>query len=492
MRTQLLGLVGGLLAVVLLALGVPLGMDLASVQTQRVFLDRLNDANRFVQVAQQQGDRRVLASKLARYDEVYGISVAVLDHGGRIRAASRPGLGTATSTAAVRHLTNVALSGHHGESPRAVWPWSAAPLVVAQPVITGGDVTGAVVTLSPSRRLRHSVARSWLVLVLGELIALAGCALLASRLTGWILRPVRELDTAAHEIATGRMAARALDGTGPPELRRLTGSFNEMAANVEGVFERQRNFLADASHQLRNPLSALLLRLDTLALRAPAGSEAEVDAAASEGRHLAGILERLLELAQADDADPLAERIDIGPVVDARIDAWWPKAHARGMTLHRAGEASVEVIADPVAVSSALDVVLDNAVKFGPAGSSVRVALEATEDGAVIAVADEGPGLPPDELRRAGDRFWRARRHQNVDGSGLGLAIARTLLERDGGGLDLRPRRPRGLEARLRLGVPEPAQRGGVQLDGRGLDGGAAVEGGGGGNGAGDRGAALE
>ena len=90
-----------------------------------------------------------------------------------------------------------------------------------------------------------------------------------------------------------------------------------MAANVERLVERQRNFLADASHQLRNPLHALLLRLDSLALRAPEGCEAEVDAAASEGRHLAGILERLLQLAQAEDADPLPERIDLGPVVDA-------------------------------------------------------------------------------------------------------------------------------------------------------------------------------
>ena len=124
-RTRLLGLVGGLLAVVLLALGVPLGIDLASVRTQRVFLDRLNDANRFVQVAQQQGDRAVLASKLARYDEVYGISVAVLDHDGRIRAASRPGLDATTSTATVRRLAAVALTGHHGGSPHAVWPWAA-------------------------------------------------------------------------------------------------------------------------------------------------------------------------------------------------------------------------------------------------------------------------------------------------------------------------------------------------------------------------------
>ncbi|MDA0165109.1 HAMP domain-containing histidine kinase [Solirubrobacter ginsenosidimutans] len=462
MRTRLLGLVGGLMAVVLLALGVPLGIDLASVRTQRVFLDRLNDANRFVQVAQQQGDRSVLAAKLARYEEVYGIVVAVLDHSGRVRAASRPGLRAQSLTAPAQRLATVALSGHHGEPPHAIWPWTGAPLVVAQPVINGGDVVGAVVTLSPTDRLRRSVARAWLVVILGELIAVIGCALLASRLTRWILRPVLDLDLTAHEIATGRMAARALDGSGPPELRRLTGSFNVMAANVERIVERQRNFLADASHQLRNPLSALLLRLDSLSLRAPDGCEAEVDAAASEGRHLAGILERLLHLAQAEEADPLPERIDLAPIVERRIEAWWPAAHAKGMTIGRSGDAHVEAIADPVALSSALDVVLDNAVKFGPAGSTVRVSVEHAADGALVAVRDEGPGLGPDELCRASDRFWRGRRHQNVDGSGLGLAIARTLLEQSGARLELRTLQPRGLEASLRFGVAEPAQRGGV------------------------------
>ena len=93
MRTRLLSLVLGLMAVVLVALGVPLGIDLASVQTQRVFLDRLNDANRFVQVAQQQGDLSVLSAKLARYDEVYGIEVALLDRDGQGPGgvAPRPG-----------------------------------------------------------------------------------------------------------------------------------------------------------------------------------------------------------------------------------------------------------------------------------------------------------------------------------------------------------------------------------------------------------------
>jgi signal transduction histidine kinase len=488
LRTRLLGLVLSLMAVVLLALGVPLGMDLASVQTQRVFLDRLNDANRFVQVAQQQGDITVLADKLARYDEVYGIAVAVIDRSGHIRAASRPGLGTQTRTPAIGHLAAVALSGQHGEPPRAIWPWEAAPLVVAQPVINGGDVVGAVVTMSPTAGLRRGIARAWLEVGLGELIALLGCALLASRLTRWILRPVHDLDTAAHAIATGRMATRAaLNGNGPPELQRLTASFNHMAANVEQLVQRQRNFLADASHQLRNPLHALLLRLDTLALTTP--EDPAVDAASKEGRHLAGILERLLALAQAEEETPAHEPIDLAALADERAGAWEAVAESKAITLRRTGPARAHTHADPIAVASALDVIVDNAIKFAPERSTVTIAVAPT----AITVSDEGPGMDPRALARAGDRFWRAREHQNVDGSGLGLAIARTLLERGGGELTLEPNHPHGLRATLSgLGVAEPARSGRVQRHRRRFDRRPPVERGGGHDAPRDRGAALE
>lgn len=459
MRARLLGLVLGVLAVMLPALGVPLGIDVASVHTQRVFLDRLNDANRFVQVAEQERPAvgaSSLTAELARYDDGSGIAVAVVDRGGRVRTASRPGLQAQALGARARRLAAVALTGHHGEPPRAVWPWTRGPLVVAEPVIDGGAVVGAVVTLSPTSRLRGAIARAWLLLGLGELVAVLGCVLLSWRLTRWILRPVYDLDLTAHEIATGSMAARAPDGTGPPELRRLTSSFNEMAGNVERLVERQRGFVADASHQLRNPLQALLLRLDSLALRARADYGDEVDAAAREGRHLAGILERLGRLAQAEDAGARPGPVDLVPIVEQRIDAWSVAARAKRVTIRRAGAARVEALADAVALASALDTVLDNAVKFGPPGTTVRVAVRHGAGGAVVAVADEGPGLRPDELRRAGDRFWRARRHQDVEGSGLGLAIARTLLEHGGGHLDIHPGRVRGLEVRLHLAVAEP------------------------------------
>jgi signal transduction histidine kinase len=286
-------------------------------------------------------------------------------------------------------------------------------------------------------------------------VALLVGVVLALRATRWVLRPVHVLDAATHEIATGRLAARVAESGGPPELRRLAASFNEMADHVEHVVERQRAFVADASHQLCNPLNALLLRLDDLAMRLPEPWVAEVTTAADEGRSLARVLGSLLELARAEHAGAEPQVVDVVPVVDKRISAWMLVAQRRGITVTRCGARSAHALVSPEALHSVLDVVIDNALKFAPEGSHVVVEVSSGDGEAVVAVKDEGPGLDDDELARAGDRFWRSRRHQNVDGSGLGLAIARALVDPSGGRLEVRPNSPRGLSVLVRL-PPQP------------------------------------
>jgi signal transduction histidine kinase len=298
------------------------------------------------------------------------------------------------------------------------------------------------------------VLQQWGLIGVGEALALSGGVLLAARMTRWVLRPVHVLDAATHEMATGRLAARVPEDSGPPELRRLTTAFNEMAGHVQDVVEQQRAFVADASHQLRNPLGALLLRLDDLALRMPTPWAREVGAATDEGHHLARSLDRLLELARAEHAGAAPRVADVVPVVAERMDAWRLVAERRGLALRREGAAAATALVDLEALRGALDVLLDNACKFGPEGSRVVVRVDTTADGVLVAVDDEGPGLDVDELTRAGDRFWRSRRHQNVDGSGLGLSIARTLLQAGGGRLDVARNEPCGLSVRLVLPVP--------------------------------------
>nr|MDT0667553.1 histidine kinase dimerization/phospho-acceptor domain-containing protein [Micromonospora sp. DSM 115978] len=135
----------------------------------------------------------------------------------------------------------------------------------------------------------------------------------------WVLRPVLHLDTVTHEIATGRLSARVSARIGPPELRRLTVSFNDMADHVEQAISRQRDFVADASHQLRNPLSALLLRIENIGLGLPPEWLDELDETRAEGRRLTEVLDELLALARAEHHAPNPTEFDAVRLVAERL-----------------------------------------------------------------------------------------------------------------------------------------------------------------------------
>ncbi len=301
-----------------------------------------------------------------------------------------------------------------------------------------------MVTESPTDSMASRILRGWLIIGAGETAAMLLAVGAALRLTGWVLRPVRVLDATTHDIATGRLKSRVAPAGGPPELRRLARSFNEMADHVEDVLEQQRAFVADASHQLRNPLAALLLRIELLALELPEGNE-EIASVQTEGKRLARVLDDLLDLALAEHAEADLKVTDIGALAAERVAAWAPTAEAKGVRL--VGDCPPTTAwADPVALSSALDAVIDNAVKFTPADETVEVAVASTGDSATVVVTDGGPGLTDDELARVGDRFWRSGRHQNIKGSGLGLSICRALLAAGDGSITFAHHVPHGLE----------------------------------------------
>jgi signal transduction histidine kinase len=324
-------------------------------------------------------------------------------------------------------------------------------MVVAVPITRGGDVVGVMVTVSPTDRLSHRVLVQWAVLGAVGCALLVACAFAADRLARWVLRPVQVLARATDEVATGRLAARVAAAAGPPELRRLATSFNTMADYVQSASEHQRAFVADASHQLRNPLAALLIRLDDVADRAGPGLENDARRAMDEGKRLAGILERLLELARSEQSAAEIAAQPVEPVVAERVSAWSPIARSRRISMHVEHQPGLRASMDAIAVAGALDVLLDNALKFSPESSRITVTTARTAGQVVISVRDEGPGLTPDELPRAGDRFWRSRTQQNVAGYGLGLSIARALLEPGQGRLEIVAPERGGLDVRLVL-----------------------------------------
>ncbi|MFD7921498.1 sensor histidine kinase [Streptomyces sp. NPDC059740] len=479
MRSRLLPLLIVLMAGVLLALGFPLAASVAAAEQQRVVVDRLDDAARFASLAQfvtetpdekgnmpgesrsvkadcdrlqegsarlQEGDGRLatLTAELCRYHELYGIRAGVFYRNSDQSMARAPGNWSVPADGEARNAYNEALAGRRSHDPHQVWPWSTGELPVASPVVRDGDVVAVVLTDSPTDQLRFRILRRWLVIGVGETVAMLVALGAAVRLTGWVLRPVRVLDAVTHDIATGRMKSRVASSGGPPELQRLAGSFNDMADHVEEVLEQQRAFVADASHQLRNPLSALLLRIELLALELPEGN-AEIASVRTEGKRLASVLDDLLDLAVAEHATADLQLTDVAALAVERVDSWRPLAEDRGVHLGYEGRRAVTAWADPVSLSSALDALVDNALKFTPRGERVSVAVNDEGDRVHLVVADRGPGLADDELERIGDRFWRSNRHQNVSGSGLGLSITRALLAAGGAGLAFARNPPHGL-----------------------------------------------
>lgn len=471
MRTRLLALLLAMMTGVLLALGLPLAISRASAHQKELVRDRVDDLTRFVSDTQltvvsdtvraQNGDGAtpgpepadldMLRSEFERYQQVYGIRVGAYDRLGKSIAVSTPGPLAEPRSPAFDDAFADALAGRRSDDPGQVWPWERDRIAVAVPVIHRGDVVAVVLTDSPTGRMRADTQRDWLILAIGEAVAVLAALLLATRLTGWVLRPVRVLDAVTHEIATGRLGARVAGAQGPPELRRLAHSFNDMADHVETVVEQQRAFAADASHQLRNPLSALLLRIEELGLSLPPGHADTIEGVRDEGRRLTQVLDEVLELALAENARPSARAVDVAALVHERVGAWQPIARTKGQLFELEGPFALAGNVDPVTLGSALDAILDNALKFAPQDTIVTVACSALGGDVEIRVSDRGPGLTFEEMRRVGDRFWRSPRHQNTDGSGLGLSIARTLLGASGGRVDFAARDGGGLTVTLTM-----------------------------------------
>ncbi|MGC5007528.1 HAMP domain-containing sensor histidine kinase [Streptomyces sp. NBC_00353] len=464
MRNRLLPLLIILMAGVLLALGFPLAVSVAAAQQQRVVIDRIDDTARFAALAQFVAEqtsgtderRRTLQDELETYDSVYGIRAGVFYRDGSAMAVA-PATWRLPVEGEGREAFSEALLGRRSHDPPQVWPWQRGRVVVASPVVRDGDVVAVVVLDSPTSEMRSRTIRGWLLIAIGEVVAMLVAVGAAIRLTGWVLLPVQTLDAAAHDIASGRMRSRVVASGGPPELRRLARSFNEMADNVEEVLEQQRAFVADASHQLRNPLAALLLRIELLALELPEGNE-EIASVRTEGKRLGQVLDDLLDLALAEHAAADLQLTDIGALTAERVASWRPFAEENGVRLTADGASAVTAWADPIALSSALDAVIDNACKFTPAGEEVRVTVASGREDVTVVVADRGPGLTDQELERIGDRFWRSTRHQNVRGSGLGLSISRALLAAGGGSLTYAPHEPHGL--RVTVTVPRNGPHG--------------------------------
>src|SRR5207253_10611086 len=166
------------------------------------------------------------------------------------------------------------------------------------------------------------IRRYWLVLLAIAGIVLAVAAVVGVRLAAFVVRPLRRLERAAAAVGQGELSTRAPHDEGPPEVRSLAAVFNETVARLEQLLRSQEEFVADASHQLRTPLTALRLRLENLARDVEPPGQAELAGALAEVERLAGLVDSLLALARADAGASPAGRVELGRLLDARVAAW--------------------------------------------------------------------------------------------------------------------------------------------------------------------------
>lgn len=434
------------LIAILLSLGGATTWSATRSIQQAFYTEQLGDLAYFVTSARQalrSGSAAVIDAEVQRFHEVYGIDVVVFDLSGGAWAAGDAAGDVLTDDEAAR--VGLALSGRRAEAPEPVFPWSVADSSLVEPVFDDGDVIGAVMVSEDTSAPRAEIIQQIVVLSIIAVLSVGLGILLVRQLARWVLAPVRRLDEAMVAIERGEMDARVAEDTGPPELRRMTRVFNGMADEIERVMTRQQEFALNASHELRNPLNALLLRVEHLATGLDDDWRDDVEETREEGRRMTRILETLLGLARGGRLDTTISAVDLATLAGRRVEAWRDVAAQRGVRVRAVPGDAVLSVTDRTIVESALDAVIDNAVKYSPPGSDVDVSAHRDGEVCRLSVRDNGPGLTGEQAAYATDRFWRSDEDGETPGSGLGLAIATDLLATvdgslvvdapDGGGL---------------------------------------------------------
>jgi signal transduction histidine kinase len=475
-RVQTVLLLFGVLAVA--AFAVPLLLFTASDRTQQLVLARSSDLDRFASLmdrAAGTGDTSAITAEARRYTLLYGEPLVVTDTRGHPVVQTG---GMRAADPSVARLIDAALRNQTAHPGAALRPWSRGHRLFAEPAGTGTQVSGAVVLRADVDTAAGDIARRWAAVLAGTALVALACTVLARAATRWVVSPLRRLDRAVGELAAGLPPEHTLPRVpqrrrgsasvgGPPELRQLATGFNRMARTVTAALEQQRRLVADTSHQMRNPMAALRLRVDALhthlrpsADRAYAGVDTELDRletllddmlALATAEHRAG------ELTVTDDPDTACEAAEV--TLD-RHRLWEPVARRAGVRLAAQADEPVTALCTDRELAQVTDILLDNAIKYAGRGARVRLACTTEGPYAVVTVTDDGPGLRAEEIDRATTRFWRSARQAGTSGTGLGLAIAEQLLAGRDGRLELAPAHPRGLRARAL--VPR-AQSGGAR-----------------------------
>lgn len=280
---------------------------------------------------------------------------------------------------------------------------------------------------------------------------------------GLFRRALANISTTAAAISAGDLSRRVrLSGRGD-EFDRLSETINEMLERISRLMDGVRQVSNAIAHDLRTPITRARARLEDAALHAATEADlrAAIERATVDLDGIVAVFQALLRIAEIEAGTRRAafDRFDAAPMLAGLVDLYGPSAEEGGLSLAFDCPESLSLFGDRELIQQAIANLLDNALKFSPEGSEVRLAAMAQANTVAITVADHGPGIPAVDLSRATERFFRGEAGRSTPGAGLGLALVQAVALLHGGSLRLAQNSP-GLVATLRLpGAAEAAQR---------------------------------
>ncbi|MGW2842811.1 ATP-binding protein [Streptomyces sp. NPDC001493] len=395
-------LINSTLSVVLVVIAV-FGISLVLVETRTISNSAQesvdSEALRLISVVESRllGEERITAAVLD--EQVVGDRYARIDLPGRapIEVGTRPGGNAITSV----------VKGEEGER----------------------------VTVEESRSaVTREVGRTLLIIGAVALLAIISAVLLAVRQANRLTSPLTDLAETAERLGSGDPRPRH-KRYGVPELDRVADVLDASAERIARMLTAERRLAADASHQLRTPLTALSMRIEEISVTDdPDTVKEEANIALTQVERLTDVVQRLLTNAR-DPRTGSAVVFDLDEVIKQQIEEWRPAYRGEGRAVVRSGRHGLRAVGTPGAVAQVLAALIENALMHG--GGTVALRTRVTGNQVVVEVTDEGPGVPADLGARIFERSISGR-----NSTGIGLAVARDLAEADGGRLELLQQQP--------------------------------------------------
>ncbi|MEU7009277.1 ATP-binding protein [Streptomyces sp. NPDC046332] len=294
---------------------------------------------------------------------------------------------------------------------------------------------GETVTVEESRStITSEVARTLLIIGAVALLAVVAAVLLAVRQANKLTSPLTDLAETAERLGSGDPRPRH-KRYGVPELDRVADVLDASAERIARMLTAERRLAADASHQLRTPLTALSMRLEEVAVADDLHTvKEEATIALTQVERLTDVVERLLTNSR-DPRTGSALAFDLDEVIKQQIEEWRPAYRSAGRAIVHSGKQGMRAVGTPGAVAQVLAALIENSLMHG--GGTVALRTRVTGNQSVIEVTDEGPGVPADLGARIFERAVSGR-----SSTGIGLAVARDLAEADGGRLELLQQQP--------------------------------------------------